>query len=163
MKQNKIGKFIALLGIVAIIAGLSFVGGMNMLGGSDDAHEMSHEKIAMENMDEHRDLFISEKNSIIEYLIMNGKYKCCLEKPCVYCIEKSPGHGEGATCNCLEDIVNGKNPCGECIGEIMEGGGNPYLAEYFALSIAQKVGMEYIGTLRQIMLDKYGIEIEKQS
>ncbi len=163
MKQNKIGKIIAFAGIVAVVAGLSFVGGMNMLDGGDTGHEMSHEKISMENMSEHRDTFISEKKAIIEYLLMNGKYRCCLEKPCVYCIEKSPGHGEGATCNCLEDIVNGENPCGECIGEIMEGNGNPYLAEYFALAIAEKVGMEYLDTLRQIMLDKYGIAVEKQS
>ena len=70
-------------------------------------------------MEEKRAELVSEKESIIHGLIHEGNYKCCLEKPCTYCIEKTPGHGEGATCSCLADVVNGVHPCGECIGEIL--------------------------------------------
>ena len=78
-------------------------------------------------MDEKREEFVQEKNTIISELITQGNYTCCLDKPCTYCIEKTPGHGEGATCNCLADVVEGRHPCGECIGEILEGHGNKYL------------------------------------
>lgn len=109
-----------------------------------------------------RDNYISQKNDIIGELIAQGEYVCCLEKPCAYCIEKTPGHGEGAACHCLEDVVNGVHPCGECIGEIMEGHGNKYLAEYFAVAIAEEVGQQYLDTLKQIISEKYDISIEEQ-
>ncbi len=112
------------------------------------------------DMEDSREKYISTKENIITSLIPQGKYRCCLEKPCAYCIEKTPGHGEGATCDCLSDIVNGVHPCGECIGEIMEGHGNIFLSKYFAKAIAEEVG--HIDTLRQIMLEKYEIPIEEQ-
>jgi hypothetical protein len=90
------------------------------------------------------------------------KYRCCLEKPCVYCIEKTPGHGEGAACECLKDIMEGVHPCGECIGEILEGHGNPLIAEYFAQSIAEEVGEEHLDTLKEIVEEKYGIPVDEQ-
>ena len=71
------------------------------------------------SMDEKRDTFISLKNSMHEDLMPMHGYRCCLEKPSTYCIEKTPGHGEGAKCDCLSDVVNGVHPCGECIGEIL--------------------------------------------
>lgn len=117
----------------------------------------------MKDMDMMRENHISLKNSIIGELITQGKYKCCLEKPCAYCIEKTPGHGEGATCNCLEDIVNGRHPCGECIGEILEGHGNPYLAEYFARAIAEEVGEEHLPTLKKIIAEKYDVPVKEQA
>lgn len=91
-------------------------------------------------MDQKRAEFISMKEDIQGEMLQKGMYKCCLEKPCTYCIEKTPGHGEGAECNCLADLINGVHPCGECIGEILEGHGNPYLKEYFAPAIAEKTG-----------------------
>lgn len=112
------------------------------------------------DMDEKRDSFISLKDSIQDENRNNHKYRCCLEKPCVYCIEKTPGHGEGSTCDCLKDIVNGVHPCGECIGEILEGHGNPLLAEYFATAIAEKTG--HIDTIKEIISEKYDISIEEQ-
>ena len=114
------------------------------------------------DMEDQRDNFIQEKGNIISSLIVKGKYRCCLEKPCTYCIEKTPGHGEGATCDCLSDIVNGVHPCGECIGEIMEGHGNKFLSNYFARAIAEEVGEQHIDTLRQIIFEKYEIPIEDQ-
>ncbi|MFQ5531866.1 MAG: hypothetical protein ACE5ES_04585 [Candidatus Nanoarchaeia archaeon] len=111
-------------------------------------------------MDEKRNEFISLKQEIRGEMLSNGKYRCCLEKPCVYCIEKTPGHGEGAECSCLEDVVNGVHPCGECIGEILEGHGNPYLAEYFAKAIAEKTGEEE--AIKKIIEEKYGISVEEQ-
>jgi hypothetical protein len=114
------------------------------------------------DMEEKRDTYISLKKEIIGEQITQGNYKCCLEKPCTYCIEKTPGHGEGAICSCVADLMNGVHPCGECIGEIMEGHGNPYLSEYFANAIAEKVGGEHIETLMEIMEEKYGIPVEDQ-
>lgn len=113
-------------------------------------------------IEEKRDEFISQKNDIISQLIVEGDYACCLKKPCAYCIEKTPGHGEGAKCNCLKDIVEGVHPCGECIGEILEGHGNKFLSEYFARAIAEEVGEQHIDSLREIILEKYGTEIEDQ-
>jgi len=114
------------------------------------------------NMDMKRAEFVLLKDDIQGDLLPQGMYKCCLEKPCTYCIEKTPGHGEGATCSCLEDVVNGVHPCGECIGEILEGHGNPFLSEYFARAVAEKVGEHHTDTLKQIMFEKYGMPIEEQ-
>lgn len=99
--------------------------------------------------------FISMKGDIQQGMMAEGHYACCLAKPCTYCIEKSPGHGEGASCHCLDDVMNGRHPCGECIGEILEGHGNPFLAEYFATAIAEETGE--IEALRRIVEEKYGV------
>jgi len=52
------------------------------------------------------------------------------------------------------------HPCGECIGEILEGHGNPYLAEYFAAAIAEEVGEQHLEILKQIISEEYDISIE---
>ena len=114
------------------------------------------------NTEEKREHFISLKNNMQLELIDDREYKCCLEKPCTYCIEKTPGHGEGASCNCLKDVVEGVHPCGECIGEILEGHGNPNLAKYFANAIAEKVGDEHIQTLKEIVEEKYDATVDEQ-
>lgn len=106
--------------------------------------------------------FVSMKNNMIDQMIPNGDYKCCLENPCTYCLEKSPNHGEGPTCKCLEDIMNGVHPCGECIGEILEGHGNRFIAKYFATAIAEEVGIEHLQTIKEIIASKYNIPVEKQ-
>lgn len=110
--------------------------------------------------DQERSLLISLKNSIQEELRPKHQYRCCLEQPCTYCIEKTPGHGEGAVCDCLSDIINGVHPCGECIGEILEGHGNKYLRKYFAKAIAEKTGEEE--AIKRIIEDKYGIPVGDQ-
>lgn len=112
--------------------------------------------------EESRVNFISLKESIQEGMRSQHKYKCCLEKPCAYCIEKTPGHGESAECDCLSDIMNGVHPCGECIGEILEGHGNKFLSKYFAKAIAEEVGEQHIGTIKEIVHEKYGISVEDQ-
>jgi len=58
--------------------------------------------------------------------------------------------------------VEGVHPCGECIGEILEGHGNPNLAKYFANAIAEKVGEEHIQTLKEIIEKKYGAPLDEQ-
>lgn len=124
-------------------------------------HEMmdgeSKGEVVMEHhdMSEQRLAFVDQKQRIQNKLLHDGKYSCCLEKPCTYCIEKTPGHGEGATCSCLDDIMNGRHPCGECIGEILEGHGNKYLKDYFAPAIAEEVGMEHLETVQKIIDEKY--------
>lgn len=119
----------------------------------------THEGMEMGEMREH---FVSQKNDMHKEMLAKGDYKCCLETPCVYCIEKSPGHGEGASCNCLKDVIEGRHPCGECIGEIIEGHGNRFLRKYFARSIAEEVGEEHTETIKQIISEKYEIGVEEQ-
>lgn len=114
------------------------------------------------SMEHQREHFIEHKHEMISHQIMEGDYACCLVNPCTYCIEKTPGHGEGATCNCLDDIMNGRHPCGECIGEIMEGHGNPFLAKFFARAIAEEVGEKYYTPMTGIIEDKYGKPAEEQ-
>lgn len=125
------------------------------------AHQQHMQEHHMGGMDD-REMFVGMKNQMIGEMVADGNYRCCLEKPCVYCIEKTPGHGEGATCNCLEDIVTGVHPCGECIGEILEGHGNRFLAKYFASAIAEEVGEQHLDTIKQIISEKYDISIEEQ-
>lgn len=98
-----------------------------------------------------REEFIAQKVQIIGLMDSQGNYSCCLEKPCTYCIEKSPGHGKGAECHCGEDVLNGVHPCEECIGEILEGHGRPELAPYYAKAIAEKVGPEFEDELQQMI------------
>ena len=112
------------------------------------------------DMEHRRAEFISMKEGIQQDMRMDHQYRCCLEKPCTYCIEKDPKHGEGAACDCLSDIMNGVHPCGECIGEILEGHGNPHLAEYFATAIAEETGEK--GSIQKIIEEKYGVPIEDQ-
>lgn len=119
----------------------------------------AHEGMGMEEM---RDHFVSQKGDMQSTMLSRGDYRCCLEKPCTYCIEKTPEHGEGAACSCLVDVVEGRHPCGECIGEILEGHGNKFLAKYFAKALAEEVGEEHIGTIKEIISQKYEITVEDQ-
>ncbi len=66
-----------------------------------------------------RSEWIVEANAIRESV----KYECGLEEDCLYCIQKSPKHGEGAQCTCKEDLRAGKGICGACLGEWIEGHG----------------------------------------
>lgn len=156
MDKHKI--YPVFLGIILIIllAGSFFIGSIAMSVGSHDR--------AMEdmNIDQHRMAFLQHKDAIIQDLIHKGDYACCLKKPCMYCIEKTPGHGEGAACRCLDDIMNGRHPCGECIGEILEGHGNPYIAKYFATAIAQEVGERHLDALKEIIESKYNVPMQEQ-
>lgn len=124
--------------------------------------QSAEKTFAEKSISEKRLEFISEKNAIIAEMQEKGMYRCCLEKPCTYCIEKTPGHGEGAACTCAQDILDGKHPCGECIGEIMEGHGEVELAPYYAKAIAHKVGEQHHEHLKEIIADMYDISVEEQ-
>jgi len=153
--KTKIFTAFALL-IAGLLIGMFLVSAMPM------SHEKSHKHFMGMSMDEKREEFILEKNDIHKEMMNQGDYSCCLENACTYCIEKTPGHGEGAECHCLEDIMNGEHPCGECIGEIMEGHGNPYLAKYFAKAIAEEMGEHHTDHLKEMMAEKYDIPVEEQ-
>lgn len=116
--------------------------------------------IKSESVGEQREDFIVLANNIKADMARQGKYDCCLEKPCTYCIEKTPGHGEGAACECMDDILNGEHPCGECIGEILEGHGEKELVPLFAKAIAHKVGEEHLKHLEEIIADMYPEAVE---
>lgn len=147
MKDNTT-KQVALL-MALFLVGLFFVNSLSF---------NSHNNVM--NREEMRNHFISMRQDIQDEERHNGMYRCCLEKPCTYCIEKTPGHGEGASCDCIADLMAGVHPCGECIGEILEGHGNPYLAEYFATAIAEKTGER--DAIARIIEAKYGISVENQ-
>lgn len=102
-----------------------------------------------------RSAWISLADSIRGQMARNGQYNCCLESPCWYCIYKDPKHGAGAACECRDDVVNGRHPCGECIGEILEGNGLPELKPYYAKAIAEEVGEEHLAHLEDIINDVY--------
>lgn len=135
-------------------------------------HDNHHEQYMEQMSDVQADEQISDLDQREEHMALGatiasemreqGEYACCLETPCTLCIAKTPGHGEGASCHCLDDIMNGVHPCQECIGGIMEGHGNTFLSQFFATAIAEKVGMQYLESLRAIIADMYGISVEEQ-
>lgn len=105
---------------------------------------------------------VTEKNEGIMNLLAEGRYKCCMKEPCFRCFSKPGAHDKELVCDCMIDIYNGKHPCGECIGEILEGEGNPLMAEYFATAIAEKLGEQHLTMLKQIISEKYGIPAGEQ-
>lgn len=145
--------------IFAIVLGILLGGIAGLVMSSNQT--MSY-AVNFSQVDEYREQYISMKDSLQEMMMDNGLFSCCLVIPCTYCLEKTPGHGKGAACNCLEDVINGRNPCGECIGEILEGHGNRFLAKYFATAIAEEVGVEHIDSLKKIIEEKYGLSVAEQ-
>ena len=150
--------------IVLVITTLFSHGLWGMGFNHNDFDHQEHHQVHNESassIDNMRSEFISLKETMIGQLISDEQYACCLAKPCTYCLEKTPGHGEGASCRCLDDVVNGRHPCGECIGEILEGHGNPWLAQYFASALAEEVGETHLKTLKSIISEKYSISPDK--
>jgi len=150
MKQTLL-KSLSLL-VIGIFLGIFVF--PSLAGDNSHFHDMEVEGKAHE--------MLGEKEELIGELMGAGMYRCCLEKPCAYCLEKSPKHGEGASCSCLDDIMNGVHPCGECIGEIIEGHGNKFLAKYFAKAISEEVGERYLLSIKQIISEKYNVSIKDQ-
>ncbi len=99
-------------------------------------------------------LSIPQEKAILE-LIKQGKYRCCLEKPCRYCFYKNNPDENGRLCNCLDEVVAGEAPCGECLGEILEGEGNHLLKEYFPNSLADELGKENLPFIKRLLQKKY--------
>ena len=114
------------------------------------------------NSKEYNKEIITEKDEAVKKLLAEGRYKCCLLRPCSYCFSDTDHQDRELVCDCLLDIMNGKHPCGECIGEILEGNGNPLISEYFATAIAEKVGEDYLIALKQIIADKYEMPVDSQ-
>ena len=150
-KRNIIFSAVALL----LIGG---VGGGTILFMPDSGMKHSAEKYSTEYNKE----IIAEKDNGVKNLLAEGRYKCCLTKPCSYCFSDPDHQNEELVCDCLEDLMNGKHPCGECIGEILEGNGNPLISEYFATAIAEKIGENYLLALKQIVADKYDMPVDQQ-
>ncbi len=151
MTDKNISKAKCVWGLFVIIA--IVVTGMPIL-----FHTMNIKEMAIvgfhgeENM---RLAFASDQKEAIHQLIKEGKYRCCIENPCSYCFLNSTASEDGTVCDCLDEIVNGEHPCGECMGEILEGNGNKYLSEYFPAAIADEVGNQYLDVLGKIVDDKY--------
>jgi len=102
-----------------------------------------------QSVDEQREALVSIGDDLKTDLVKRGEYDCCLVSPCNYCL-----YDEGS-CECREDILAGKHPCGECIGEILEGKGMLELKPYYAEAIAHKVGAEHENHLQEIIDDMY--------
>jgi len=121
-------------------------------------HTMNMEEMVMDSINGEKNMRLaiaSEQKEAMYQLIREGKYRCCIENPCSYCFLNSTVSEDGTVCDCLDEIVNGEHPCGECIGEILEGNGNKYLSEYFPAAIADEIGDQYLGVLGKIVDDKY--------
>jgi hypothetical protein len=114
------------------------------------------------SIEEKRTMLIALERDIQAELFSETGYRCCLAKPCSQCVGMTPEHGEGARCDCLEDVVTGKHPCDECIGAILTGGGNPLLAEYFAESIAEGIGRGHKPALMKLIEREYRMPGERQ-
>lgn len=122
--------------------------------------EMNH--LAEKHSTEHNKEVIAEMDEGIKNLLADGKYKCCMLKPCSRCFADPDHHDKELVCDCLVDIMNGKHPCGECLGEILEGNGNPLISEYFATAIAEKIGEDYLLPLKNIIASKYDMPVDQQ-
>jgi len=101
--------------------------------------------------------------ALLQKYIDSGKYRCCLKEACHYCMFKKRSEKDEAICDCLDDVVEGRFPCGECAGEILEGKGNYYLRSYFAKSLASEMGEDSYPMLKRLMQEKYGISPEEQA
>ena len=97
--------------------------------------------------------YIIEKQEELKLsLIEQGRYKCCIEKPCSYCLKHTE---KQMVCDCLVDVIEGRTPCGECLGEILEGEGNHLIKEYFSTALAEELGEENKDMLDSIIEKKY--------
>lgn len=105
---------------------------------------------------------VNRKDKEIYDLLDKWRYKCCMEKPCFRCFSKPWHQDEEMVCDCLIDVMNGKAPCGECLGEILEWAGNSLISEYFATAIANKLWKQHLETLKQIIFEQYNIPVDKQ-
>ena len=99
--------------------------------------------------------FGTMKNSMMS----GSDYSCCLKSSCSFCLTDPKHNG---VCDCMDDVVTGEAPCSECIGQILSGNGNQYLSKYYAQSISEKIGDEYLLTLKQIVSQKYDVSIDEQ-
>ncbi len=86
-------------------------------------------------------------------------YGCCTQIACVFCLTDSEHKG---VCDCFEEVVNGESPCAECVGNILQGNGNKYLAKSFAKAISEKMGDEYLLPLKDIIAQKYNVPVNEQ-
>lgn len=139
MKKNK--KFMEMIVALIFLVGVIII----IISGS----------ISAQSIEKQRENLMDQESRLHKEMLEKGMYTCCLEKPCHTCLSLDPWHGEGASCTCLEDVVNGEAPCGECVGEILAGRGNKYLKPYFADSIAEGIGEEHIEMLNKIVSEKY--------
>jgi len=153
VKKNRV---IIFGGMTLLLVG-GVIGG-NVLSTPDPSINHS----AIKDSSEYNKEIIAEKDESVKNLLAEGRYKCCLENPCSYCFSDVEHQDRELVCDCLVDIMNGNHPCGECIGEILEGNGNPLISEYFATAIAEKIGDNYLLPLKQIIADKYDMPVGKQ-
>ncbi len=155
--NNFIKKYLLFFGIsfLSLVLGISSTIFFQKSNTAKD-HDMDKD-LAMNNQE-----IIFKKDIAVKKLLAEGRYKCCILKPCSYCFSDPDHQKEELVCDCLKDIMNGEHPCGECIGEILEGEGNPLIAEYFATAISEKLGEQYLDTLKQIIAEKYDIPVSKQ-
>lgn len=164
LKESENGAGIAknslILGLaLVLIAGMS-IGYLVKPSAPSEDHLAA---LAKQNVASQRKAWIALADNIRGQMAREGKYNCCLEKPCWYCIYKDPKHGEGAACDCRNDVLNGRHPCGECIGEILEGNGLPELKQYYAKAIAEEVGQEHLAHLEDIISDVYSKKQEGEN
>ncbi len=117
--------------------------------------QLAHLQMSMDQLGELKDRQIAS-------LIDADRYKCCLEEPCGYCLFKNKGQ-DGLVCDCLKDVMEGEAPCGECVGEILEGEGNPLLAAYFSKALIEEFGEANRQLIDSLVNQRYPNHIKTQS
>lgn len=144
------------LGMVFVLAAGLLIGAFTHSITTTPVTPTAEKTFAEKNIDEQKAEVISEITVMKTKLKDEGKYACCLDESCNECLLDE---GE---CDCAKRVAGGEHPCGECIGEILEGHGDPNLSKYFAKAIAHKVGEQHLEHLKAIIADMYGITVEEQ-
>ncbi len=93
--------------------------------------------------------------------IADGRYKCCLVNPCTECLLDAVHLNKELKCDCLLEVMEGEAPCGECVGEILKGEGNPLVAEYYANALYREIGISK-EELKRIIAGKYNLPASEQ-
>ena len=104
----------------------------------------------------HNDMFSGYRHNS---MMSGSKYGCCSLTPCIFCLNDPEHNG---VCDCFEEVINGESPCTECVGNILQGNSNKYLAKSFAKAISEKMGDEYLLTLKEIIAQKYNVPVNEQ-
>lgn len=106
--------------------------------------------------------FVALKERLQYTLAAQERYRCCLKEPCTYCLaeqEEARAGEDAPLCACLDAVVEGRAPCGACVGEILEGEGNPLLAPYFADALADALGPRHRSLIARALAERYGAAV----
>jgi len=75
------------------------------------------------SFEQKRGNLLNQLSVLIDGAIQDGKYHCCIEPACTMCYLEGNAwnDGEAGRCDCVDFIVQGKDPCPQCIKAMKEG------------------------------------------